>query len=116
MQEQERHGDTGTQRHISFLLLARIKLFDKLRLRMSQEFSLKARKVLEEYHSKIDALKSEQHQEWEAINTSRWNWKKKKELGEQYSLLDICPYSKGDQGKRWTAESISGAIFEIFAT
>lgn len=95
MQEQERHGDTGTQRHISFLLLARIKLFDKLRQRMSQEFSLKARKVLEEYHSKIDALKSEQHQEWEAINTLKVELEAeiKKELGEQYSLLDICPYS-----------------------
>lgn len=95
MRDQERHSDTGTQRHISFLLFARIKLFDKLRQRMSQEFSLKARKALEEYHSKIDVLRSEQQKEWEAINTIKEELEEeiKKELGEQYSLLDICPYS-----------------------
>lgn len=95
MPEEEKQEEAKPERCISFLLLARIRLFDKLKKKMSQEFSLKARKALEEYHGKMDAIKGEQHQEWEAIDLVKLELEEeiKKELGEQYSLLDICPYS-----------------------
>ena len=43
----------------------------------------------------MDALKKEQHKEWEAIERLKLELEEeiKQELGEQYSLLDICPYS-----------------------
>ncbi len=95
MTEREKYDESKPEKCLSFLLLARLRLFDRTRNKMSQEFSLKARKALEEYQIKMDALKKEQHKEWEAIERLKLELEEeiKQELGEQYSLLDICPYS-----------------------
>ncbi len=91
----EKQEETKPVRYISFLLLARLRLFDKIRNRLSQEFSLKARKALEDYRTKIDEFKNEQLKEWEAIEIIKMELEEdiKTEMGEQYSLLDICPHS-----------------------
>ncbi len=95
MWNKEKQEETRQERYVNFLLLARLKLFDKTRNKLSQEFSLKARKALEEYQNKMDALKKEHYKEWEAIESIKLELEEaiKNELGEQYSLLDICYYS-----------------------
>lgn len=95
MSERKKREETKPERYISFLLMARLKLFDKTRKKLCQEFSLKARKALEAYQGEMDALKREQHKEWEAIERLKVELEEdlKRELGEQYSLLDVCAYS-----------------------
>lgn len=95
MSEPEKNKKKRPERYVSFLLLARLKLYDKTRNKLSQEFSLKARKALEDYRSRMDELKKEQLKEWEAIEILKLELEDeiKREIGEQYSLLDICSYS-----------------------
>ena len=82
-------------RYLSFLLMARLKLFEKVRRGVEQEFSLKARKALAEYHYQMELIKAEIKEEREALEKLKEELEKeiKNELGQRYSLLDVCPHS-----------------------
>ena len=84
-----------SDRHVSFPLMARLRLFEKMRRKVNQEFSLRTKKALEDYHYKVDLIKSEMQAEREAIHKLREELEKevRQEIGEQYSLNDICLYS-----------------------
>jgi len=86
---------TSSSRYLSFPLMARIKLYHKIKRKTHQEFSLKTRKALEDYHHQVDLIREEMKEELEAIDRLKIELEEdlQKEIGRQYTLLDICPHS-----------------------
>jgi len=99
---------TKKDKYLSFPLMARLKLYDKTKKKIHQEFSLKARKALEDYYYQMDIIKNEMKEELDAIDRLKIELEDdvQQEIGEQYSLLDTCPHSgkvlrhKEEKGKK----------------
>ena len=83
------------ERYISFPLFSEIMAYAKYKDWFSGQYRKEHREILENFHRELGELQTKYKEEIESIEKGRvdLNEKVKKELGENYSLLDICPSS-----------------------
>ena len=91
-EESKKEDKTEEYFYVSFELMAQLKVYSNFKRKFSQEYRLKYKKLLEEFHQKVGELQNEYKKEIEELerNKVELEEKIKEELGEEYSILDVC--------------------------